>query len=287
LADWVRKAERRQRLGDVSGRASACWNWLSRHSVYDFDDREGRTRLSRLLELCTQDAGATWNADPRSELVAYFLNGREKDVDPEALARAIDAFAAVPASVRARGRILAGDGAGALELADRFASDGFEWTPVFVEVARLELSQGNASRARAILERVPFGSREACDALLARREIARGLGDPRDLEVSSQLLDRSAPGGPRDTWSPGGTLAMCLDPGRIGGRVLAVAAQSDTEAVVSYGWDGGRAGILRIEPGHESLRIPVPASGGSRSLSIRTLAGGPIRLGRVGLQPAT
>src|SRR5262249_25532512 len=107
LGDWVRKTEQRQRLGDVSGRASACWNWLSRHSVYDFDDQESRTRLSRLLELCTQDAGATWNDDPRSELVGYFLNGREREVDSEALARAIDAFAAVPASVRARGRILA------------------------------------------------------------------------------------------------------------------------------------------------------------------------------------
>jgi hypothetical protein len=287
LADYVRKVEGRERLGDVAGRKSACWNWLSRHSVYDFDDRDGRAKLARLLDLCTRDAGATWNADPRSELVSYFLNGREREVRGDTLARSLDAFAGVPASIRARGRILAGDAAGALELADQAAGDAFEWTPVFVDLARLELSRGNAAKARAALERVPFASRDACDVLLARRDVARALADPRELDLVHQLLDRAAPGNARDAWSPGGTLALCLDPTKSAGRVLIAAAQGDADTVVSYGWDGGRLGVLLIEPGQESLRIPVTNLAGARNLSIRTLAGGPIRLGRVGLQPAS
>ena len=147
------------------------------------------------------------------------------------------------------------------------------------------MRQGKPAQARAALERLAPTAREDCETLLVRRELARMLGDGRELESVGQKL--MSTGAMRDSWSAVGTLSTCLDPARAQGRVLAVAVQSEAPAVVSYGWDGGRSGIVLVSKGEDILRIPLRGIGGRRSLWIKALAGGPIQPGRATLEPAS
>jgi len=282
-ADDLRKVEQRERRADLEGKRAACSNWIYAHRIADFDDAPGRAEVARLLELWPNDQGGAWSSDPRAELVGFFLNGRQRDVRGEALARAVEALAGVPSSVRARAKILAGDESGALELAEQAEADPIEWTPFFIDLARFEMRQGNPAQARAALERLAPTAREDCETLLVRRELARTLADGRELESVGQKLMSTA--GLRESWSAGGTLSICLDPARTQGRVLAVALQSEGPAVVSYGWEGGRSGIVLVSKGEDVLRIPLGGMAGRRSLWVKALAGGPIQPGRAALEP--
>jgi hypothetical protein len=284
-ADDLRKVEKRERLADLEGKRTACWNWISAHSITDFDDTPGRAEVARLLELWPNDQGGAWSSDPRAELVGFFLNGRQREVRGEALARAVEALAGVPSSVRARAKILAGDESGALELADQAEADPIDWTPFFIDLARFEMREGKPAQARAALERLAPTALEDCEVLLVRRELARTLADGRELESVAQKLMSTA--AMRESWSAGGTLSLCLDPTRTQGRALAVAVQSEAPAVVSYGWDGGRSGIALVSKGEDILRIPLGGIAGRRSLWIKALAGGPIQPGRAALEPAS
>jgi hypothetical protein len=284
-ADDLRKIEKRDRLGDLEGKRTACLNWVAEHAIAEYDDAPGRAEVARLLELWPSDRWGAWTADPRADLVAFFLNGREGDVSAEPLARTVDALAGVPSSIRARAKVLAGDESGALELAGQAEPDSFEWVPFFVSLARLKLRQGEPAQARAALERLGPAAMDDCDVLLARREVAQVLADGREVESVRQKLESAAPGGRRDSWSPGGTLLLCLDPVRARGHVLQVSTQTAAPAVVSYGWDGGRAGISPIPKGEGVLRIPVAGLSGRRSLSIRALAGGPVQPVKATLEP--
>src|SRR5260370_41608584 len=111
------------------------------------------------------------------------------------------------------------------------------------------MRQGKPAQARAALERFGLTALEDCEALLVRRELARILGDGRELESVGQKLMSTA--ALRESWSAVGTLSICLDPTRAQGRVLAVALQSEAPAVVSYGWDGGRSGIVLVSKGED------------------------------------
>jgi hypothetical protein len=282
-ADDLRKVEQRERRADLEGKRTACSNWIYAHSIADFDDAPGRAEVARLLELWPNDQWGAWSSDPRAELVGFFLNGRQRDVRGEVLARAVEALAGVPSSVRAQAKILAGDESGALKLAEQAEADPIEWTSFFIDLARFEIRQGNPAQARAALERLAPTALEDCDALLVRRELARILGDGGEVEsVGLKLMSTAAL---RESWSAGGTLSICLDPTRTPGRVLAVSLQSEAPAVVSYGWDGGRSGIVLVSKGEDVLRIPLGGMAGRRSLWIKALAGGPIQPGRAALEP--
>jgi hypothetical protein len=284
-ADDLRKIEKRDRLGDLEGKRTACLNWVAEHAIGEYDDAPGRAEVARLLELWPSDRWGAWTADPRADLVAFFLNGREEAVRAGPLARTVEALAGVPSSIRARAKVLAGDESGALELAGQAEPDSFEWVPFFASLARLKLRQGEPAQARAALERLPPAAMDDCEVLLARREVAQVLADGREVESVRQKLESAAPGGRRDSWSPGGTLLLCLDPLRVRGHVLEVSTQTASPAVVAYGWDGGRAGISSIPKGEGVLRIPVAGLSGRRSLSIRALAGGPVQPVKATLEP--
>lgn len=281
----LQKIEKRQRLGDLEGKRAECEKWVEEHSIRDFDDALGRAEVARLLELWPNDRSGNWSSDPRADFASFFLTGREADVKGEALLRAVEALAGVPPGVRARVRLLAGDESGALEVAGQAEPDPFEWSLFFVSLARLKLLQGNPAQARAALQRVSPEAMEDCEVLLARRQVAQALADSREAESVRQKLEAAGPGGRRDSWSAGGTVLLCLDPVRTRGRVLQVSTQTASPAVVSYGWDGGRAGIAPIPKGEGVLRIPVAGLSGRRSLSIRALVGGPIQTVRATLEP--
>lgn len=286
-ADSLRRVEQRDRLGDLDGKRKACWSWVSEHSINDFDDAQGRAEVARLLELWPDDQGGSWSTDPRAEIVTFFLSGREREVKGEALSRAIEVLAGVPSSVRARAKILAGDASGAIELTGQAESDPLEWTPFFVDLARFELRQGRPGQARAALERVSSTALDECDVLLVRRDVARVLADARELESVVRKLESAGPAGGRYSWSAGRTLSLCIDPARAKSGFLAIATQSESPAIVTFGWDGGRSGVLAVPAGESALRVPLAGVTGRRTLSIRALAGGPVRPGRVTVEHAS
>lgn len=286
-AQDLRKIETRDRLGDIEGKRVECENWISQHPIREFDDPAGRAEVSRLLELWPNDRSGAWTSDPRADMASFFLAGREADVKGEALLRAVEALLGVPASVRARARLLAGDESGALDLAAQAESDSFEWTSFFVSLARLKLSQGSPEKAREALARVSPEAREDCDVLLTRRQVADALSDRSEFELARQKLEIARPGARRDSWSAGGTLLLCLDPVQTKGHVLQVGIQAPSPALATFGWDGGRAGIRLIPRGDEFMRFPLAGLVGRRSLSIRSLAGGPIQPIRASLEPVS
>ena len=286
-AQDLRKIETRDRLGDVEGKRAECENWITQHPIREFDDPAGRAEVSRLLELWPNDRSGAWTSDPRADIASFFLAGREADVKGEALLRAVEALLGVPLSVRARARLLAGDESGALEFAQQAESDSFEWTSFFVSLARLKLRQGSPEKAREALGRVSPEAREDCDVLLTRRQVADALSDRNEFEVARQKLEIAGPGARRDSWSTGGTLLLCLDPLQTKGHILQVAIQAASPALATFGWDGGRAGIDLIPKGDEFMRFPLAGLVGRRSLSIRSLAGGPIQPLRPSLEPVS
>ncbi len=272
------KIEERDRLGDIEDLRAACSGWVSEHPISDFDHPPGRALVARILELWPNDKTGDWRTDPRGELVRFFLNGRERDVKGEAMDRAVEALSGVPQAVRARVKLLAADPHRAQALTgESETEDSFEWTPFFVELAGFELKRGHAREARMALERLAPDAHEECDLLLARREVARALGDGLELDAVSQRLESlSASFYPQGAWSADGTLSLCVDPEQSASRFLTVELVTQSPALVSYGWDGGRLGALLVR-GNGVVRVPLTGLIGRRTFSIRALIGGPAR----------
>jgi len=271
--------ERRLRYRHPGRRLSACYAWVSDHPIGDFDDREGRTQVARLLELWPNGRIGDWSADPRGDLVRFFLNGRERHVKGEVMARALEALSDVPLPVKGRVDLLAGDGGGAEALARQSETEGsLEWTGFLIELARFEAKRGRARQARIALERLPREDYEECDSLLVRREVARALGDSVELEaVNRRLRWPTASFRPEGGWSASGTLALCVDPEQSAERLLTVEVVAEGPALVAYGWDGGRLGTVLVQR-NLLLRLPLRGLSGRRNFSVRSLFGGPARL---------
>lgn len=274
VADLAR-IEERFRLGDVEGLRIACRHWLSAHPVEEFDDPAGRREAARILELWPSYRPGSWGGDPRGELVRFFLAGREKDVDPEALLRAVQTLPAVPGPVAARVRLLAGDAYAAESLARRAGDAGsFEWTPYLVARARFELSRGRPREARQALRRIAPAAAQQCDVLLVRRDVAAALGDAAGRDAADQglapLVHRSVQS--QNTRRAGATVSLCLDPRRLAGGRLAVDLEPRGPAIVSYGWNGGQIGTLMVQT-PERLLVDAPDGEGTWIFSVFARAG--------------
>jgi len=290
LFDRAAAAERKEReeglsriegrflMRDREGLAAACADWASRHPVAGLDDPAGRAAAARVLELWPGDRGGPWDADPRAELVRFFLDGREGAVAPETLLRTIGALSDVPDPVAARVRLRAGDLSGAQEIASRPQDSGApEWVAYYSDLARALIRQGRARDARGALDLIPVAAREDCDGLLARRDVARALRDAAELSIVGQRLEtvkgiaRTVDAGPE-----GGSLSLCLDPEQANGKNVGLRLSAPSPAVVQYGWGRGRLGTV-LAQGDRTLQIPYTGLSGRRDLSVRTLAGSPVR----------
>lgn len=271
------KIEVRFRMRDRDGLAAACADWANRHPVAVLDDPAGRAQAARVLELWPGDRGGPWESDPRAELVRFFLDGRESSIAGETLARTLAALSDVPDYVTARVTLRAGDVSAAQEIASHPQDPGApEWVPYYADLARLFLKQGRAREARGALDLVPFAAREDCDALLARRDVARALKDSGELGIVGQRLDvlknaaRSV-----DTAAEGATLSVCLDPEQAG-QPVSLKVSAAGPSIVQYGWGRGRAGTLFLQ-GDRVVGVPVAGLSGRRDLTVRTVAGSPVR----------
>jgi len=272
----LKKIEELFRTGDASGLRSACLRWFSLHPPWDSDDPAGRAQAARVLEVWPEDPPGDWNADPRGDLVRFFLNGRESGVPSRILARAINSLFEVPEPARARVLLWTGNLRAAEELGGRPELIGaLEWTPYFVALARYHLLEGRPAEARSAIERVTPGVREECDVLLARHQVARAQRDALELAALDQRREWLTEGlQPRAASLPGGTISICVDPEGAAARPLLVRLSATKPAIVAYGWDGGRSGTLLFE-GERLLRVPLAGLSGRQSFAFRTLAGGP------------
>ncbi|MFY9551508.1 MAG: hypothetical protein WAU32_10185 [Thermoanaerobaculia bacterium] len=275
-ADQLQRIEARFRSRDQSGLQAACLDWATEHPVSELDDPAGRAQAARVLELWPGDRGGPWETDPRADLVRFFLDGRESAVPAVTLSRTLDALSDVPDVVTARVKLRAGDVAGAQELADRPQNQGgAEWTVYYADLARLFLKQGHAREARGALDRFSLADRDDCDALLARRDVARALGDLAEQAIVGQRLAplRSSPH--RQDPAPGGArLSICVDPEQAGSFDVRLIPQGP--ALVRYGWGAGRDGTLYLK-NERVVSVPLAGLAGSRDLIFESVAGAAIR----------
>lgn len=280
----LKAIEERNRLGDVEGQKKACRSWVSRHPFHEFDDAEGRAQVARVLELWPDDRFGSWRRSPRGAMVRFFLDGRQTAVRGEVLNRTVNALTGVPDSIRARTRLLAGDLSGAEELARLAgAPPPREWTPFFADRAAFDLRRGRSREARLALERLSPGEREECDVLLLRRRVAVALADRNELAATTQRIEwhralTPSGGGFR------GSLPLCLDEERNSRSALVIAFDDGPPALVAYGWDGGRSGVLALPSSAPPLRVPLAGRRGRREFWVSVLAGPPDRSSRVSLE---
>jgi len=285
----LRRVEDRRRLGDLPGLRIACEAWMSAYSVDGLDDPTGRADAARILEICPNDRPGSWRGDARGRLIRFFLDGRESDVSADVLARAAEPLSGVPKSVAARIQLRAGRPSAAEDLAQHYREpDTPDSVSCLVALASRELERGQIAAARAALERLgPSGG--GCDALLARRAVARAGGEAADVARMNErlLLDRSRgrSAQPLSGSSPI-TFELCLDPEAMGSSVLGLQVETAGPALLAYGWDGCTSGVLAVAEGSSILCVSLVGRSGSRSFSIRTLAGGPLREARAAVLAA-
>jgi hypothetical protein len=268
----LRHIEERRRLGDVEGLRAACLEWSRRYPVGEFDDPRGRSELSRVLELWPASLHGSWRRDPRAEMIRFFLDGRESAVAPATLLRAVESLTGVPEAVAARVRLLAGDPSGAEQLRRASGGSGPEWTGYLTSRARFELTRGRPKEARALLDRVSRLQRDACEVLLVRREVARDLRDEPEIQEVGRRLTELAASASDGLWTSNGTLTLCLDPERIGGKSIRLEIAADAPTVLAYGWDGGSLGTVLVSQ-RRLVHLSLAGLAGEKTLALRPLAG--------------
>ncbi|MDQ6891336.1 MAG: hypothetical protein M3167_01475 [Acidobacteriota bacterium] len=276
--DGIAKIEARFRMRDRDGLATACAEWAGRHPVAGLDDPAGRSQAGRVLELWPGDRGGPWDGDPRAELVRFFLDGRETAVPGATLSRTIGALSEVPDFVAARVKLLAGDVSGAQEIAAHPQDPGFpEWTAYYSDLARILLRQGRPREARGVLDLVAVASREDCDGLLVRRDVARSLKDSGELAIVSQRIEalRSSSRA-TEVLAGTGSISLCLDPEQPSARSIALRMASQVPSLVQFGWGMGRVGTVLLS-GERVINVPADGLSGRRELTVRTIGGSPIR----------
>jgi hypothetical protein len=263
--------ERHRRLEDVEGSRRRCRAWFEEHPFSEQDDAEGRRQLARLLALWPDDRFGSWSRDPRARLARFFLDGRLSDVPAETLLRTLDLLTGVPDAVRARVLLAAGRLAPAQALA-RGAIVSNDWDAYFLDLSRRQLAAGDVSEASAALTRLSLGARDGCEALLARRGVARAL---EDVIGASAIEARLAPmrDPPPEDLASRGSLPICVDPEWSRGRFLEVVAAPGHSALLAWGWNGGRAATLLLPAEGGSFVVPLDSFSGRRTLWASFLAG--------------
>ena len=146
----------------------------------------------------------------------------------------------MPPTVAARVKLLLGDVEGANELLQDSGAEGsLEWTPYYLALSKYELSQGKPGLARSALALVAPGTREECEVLIARRQVARALDDQREVQNIQDTLERMRSAfDPQQAWSAKGALSVCIDPERAAARFLTVelVAEKPSSHQLRLGW---------------------------------------------------
>ena len=279
-ASRLQVIERLHERGEADRLRSAIEGFAVNHVAELSDDPLGRRQSARVLELWPEGSPGVWPSHARAALLVYFLRGRERDVPPAALARAVGGLSGVPAHLRAEVLLLNGEIPGAETIARSVASIGdTDWAPYFVRLSRAHLSAGRPREALEALTRLGLEAGGSCEVLLARRDVGRAVGDTSDASAAEQeLLARSALV-PLDVFSPEATVPLCVPPERAGRGSFSVQVRSPGETILAYGWDGGRSGILYLA--REGLvSTTVPQTPGGRLFSVGRFYGENVSIAR-------
>ena len=257
--DDLAAVRERERLADLPGAKGKAILWLTRHAIHDFDTPAGWRQLSELLAAWPHEPG-TWRSDPRADIIQFLLEGRTRGVDGRAIRDAAALLAEVPPAVAARAALLAGDRFNAERIARGSATTGsFEWTDFYVDLAMERLAAGDRTEAAAALALVAPAARGECDVAIARAAI--------DGRTSA-----AATTDPVASWT-GLRVPLCL---ARNGRVVEALVDAASPAVVSFGWDDGRYGTLRLKAGANRIPIPTDGRAGRHVFFLRRVTGGEI-----------
>lgn len=277
----LRAIEERWRMNDIEKQRALASDWIANHPAADFDTEEGRQQVLRVMQLGVNERMGAWSSDPRAAVVRFFLNrrlalgpgaGLETAPGGAAIGMAVNTLSSVPDPERARARLFAGDIYGAESLFQRSESTGsFEWTPFLLDLARFRISQKLFDGAGMALDALAPAARTECDAVIVRKQLAVASGKdpsvPRPAPAVQQL--------PLGSWTTGGLLSLCVDPDVAQLQRLSTTIESESPALISYGWNGGRQGSILLPAGRVLLSVPLSDFSGRNTFSVQTLAGGP------------
>jgi hypothetical protein len=288
-AEWqarvsgLRAIEERSRMNDIEKQRALATDWMASHPAPDFDTEEGRQQVLRVMQLGVNDRIGVWSSDPRAAAVRFFLNrrltlgpgaGLETAPGGTAIGMTVNALNGVPDPERARARLFAGDVYGAEALFQRSESVGsFEWTPFLLELARFRINQKLFDGAGMALDALAPAARNECDAVIVRKQLAVALGKNPSESPPAPAVQQL----PKGSWTANGMLSLCVDPDAGQLQRLTTTIESDSQALLSYGWNGGRQGSMLLPAGRVFLSVPLSDLRGRNTFFVQTLAGGPAR----------
>lgn len=266
----------RSRLADVPGLVTESNAYLAAHPPRELDTPRSRKAMARVVELWPAYVTVPWGGDGRTELIRYFLDGRTSEVDVTALSHLADGLANVPPEIRARLFALSGERYRLDRLRDSEEASGtLSWTGAFVAGARRALTLGKLEEAAEELRLVSSGARGECEVLLVRRDLAEAQAatSVRD-SLSAELVKASPEIHLPAAWSASGSLSLCIDPARedAARRVARIEIAPAEEALVAWGWDGGRSSF-QVVSGPTVIEVSLEGLSGRRALFFETLAG--------------
>lgn len=261
--------KRRIQLGDFDGARTESRSWLNQHPFDDFADLKSIDQLMELVRLWPSGSQGEWTRDPRRELVLFFLEHPEYQVDGPSLARMVDSMAGVPFVIRAQAALRVDDLAEALRMQhDADAQGSFEWNPFVRDLARFYLQKGKLERARSALAQLSASSAEECDSRLLIQRVEQKASGEESFGVDQESLNTNAV---TAVWRKAGAAAVCLGPKTQ--RSVEMRAASAQPVLVDVGWDGLRAATVLCKSSIW-IRFSVPLSAGLHSFFVKPRGAG-------------
>jgi hypothetical protein len=247
--DDLAEIERTVENGDASTYTrSLCEQWVSGHSVWQFDSRLAHNQTVRLLEICPAVARGGWTGDPFGEVIRYVMSrGDIERLSPSVL-KHLSSFPDAPSFIEAEARLAAGDLAGAERLATTGDTFTASWIPYALRLARYYTERGSRVEAEKALSRVPVG-------LLKGQQLAVVRGQAFDVDVATtsscgRAVDLSVPGV---------------------SRIVTVNVVTEEPAIVDVEVDHARARSIVVSG---SGSTPLPLDGWrDKTITVRAITG--------------
>lgn len=291
VVERARRKEEQREITNLLARdrraraAARAREWLQKHPVRVFDDAQGRAQARALVPAIADGATGEWASDPRGDLIRYFLDGPQRQVERGTLLDVVEGLQNVPDPVRARLLFSGGDYGWRKILENTDTAGSVDWTPFFVDMTRRLIQEGKRIEAAEVAGRISRFSQRDCEVLLVRRELARLADNRTQMAELERLWPEAFPAEiPIPAGAAGKPLTVCLDPEQTGPLALEVSVDSPGPALVWTGWDGGREQTHQIN-GATELSIPLAGLSGRRIFGLGTLVGAEVSLLRLRLVP--
>ncbi|HUJ12908.1 MAG TPA: hypothetical protein VL284_03875 [Thermoanaerobaculia bacterium] len=237
-AEWEERVadlddiERHVRRGDLNDAQRLCGSWFDDHSVWDFDTPEAHAQAATLVSVCSARTAGTWRTDRVADAIRYLMTRNEDTTRyAEVLLPASETFRDIPPPMLAELRLMAGDVAGAEQIA-RSADDAgsLEWSSYLMLLASRYVASERFDEAGATLLRLSPAAQQMNEARLIRDDVER-----RRRNTSDRL--------PSPPWSRCGAEIRVSVPGR---QNIGIHLQSESPAIVDLGMNDARSTTLFV-----------------------------------------